>query len=235
MERFKSLFGIDRDTVRKTVLLLPFIPPRTLETLGIKTLSSGLVFSAASSENLTVIKTGTGAGFVGDAVMYLAGAPCQDIIFLGSCGLINRKLGLGIGSLITPSATFSMESFSDILSGRLQEPVSVHPDSGLLNDFIEVTGLEIQRSGCISFGSLFHEDAFMPVFRRLGVDVIEMECAALFNAARKTGKRALALLYVSDILGEKNFYFELSPEDKKSLANGVSQASQAILKFAAQN
>jgi purine-nucleoside phosphorylase len=235
MERFKSLFGIDRDTVQKTALLLPFVPPRALEILGIKTLANGTVFSSASTGNLTVIKTGMGAPFVGDAVMYLSGSPCQNILFLGSCGLINRKLGLGIGSLVIPSAVFGMESFSDILTGRLQEPVAVHPDSGLLNDFTEVTGLDIQRSAGISFGSFYHEDAFMTVFRRLGVDVVDMECAALFSAARKTGKRALALLFVSDILGEKNFYSELSPEDKKSLANSISQAYQAILKFTAQN
>jgi len=69
MDKFKSLFGIDRDAIQKTVVLLPFIPAGVLELLGIKKLSSGALFASASTHNITVIRTGTGASFVGDAVL----------------------------------------------------------------------------------------------------------------------------------------------------------------------
>jgi purine-nucleoside phosphorylase len=231
MDRFTAIFGMDKDKVEKNCLLLPFLPAGVLKELGIKELTPGAVFSSASVKGLTVIKTGIGANFVGDAVLYLAKTNCENIFFFGSCGLINNKLGLRIGDLVFPTVAYPFESFTDILTQRIQKPLGSYPDSGLMSGFLESTGLDLHRSACVSFASLYHEDNFVPVFQRLGADVIEMECAAFFHAARKAEKKALALLYISDILSSKPLYQTPSPEDKKSLANGVSQACQAIGKF----
>jgi purine-nucleoside phosphorylase len=231
MDRFAAIFGIAKDQIQKNCLLLPFLPAGALRELGIKELSSGAVFSSASLKGLTVIKTGIGANFVGDAALHLAKTRCENVFFLGSCGLINNKLGLRLGDLVFPTVAYPFESFTDILTGRIQKPIGAYPDSGLMSDFLEVTGLELHRSACVSFCSLYHEENFIPLFQRLGADVIEMECAALFHAARKAEKKALALLYISDIPSTKPLYKTPSPEDKKNLAEGIRQACQSINKF----
>jgi purine-nucleoside phosphorylase len=231
MDRFTAIFGIDKEKIEKNCLLLPFLPAGALKELGIKELSSGAVFSSASVKGLTVIKTGIGANFVGDAVLYLEKTSCENIFFFGSCGLINNKLGLRIGDLVFPTVAYPFESFTDILTQRMQKPLGSYPDSGLMSDFLEATELDLHRSACVSFSSLYHEDDFIPVFQRLGADVIEMECAAFFHASRKAEKKALALLYISDIPSSKPLFAAPSLEDKKSLAEGIRQACAAIRQF----
>ncbi len=231
MKQFQSLFGIPRESVRKNCLLLPFLPPKTLEVFGIKTLNRGTVFSSANTDNITVIKTGIGAGFVGDAVLYLQGTACQNIFFLGSCGLINKEKGLKIGDLILPGAAYGFESFSDIVDNRIQVPVAAHPDEGLYSRFLQASGATAHACPVVSFASLHEEEKHMGLFRELNADVIEMECAALFLAARKAGKKALALLFISDILEETRFFEELSSANKKSLSAGAEQAAKMIRMF----
>lgn len=235
MDRFQALFGIDKNDVKKTVLLLPFLPPQGLSTLGIKALSKGAIFASRSIEKLTVIKTGIGATFVSDAVLYLKDTACENILFLGSCGLVNKKLGLRIGGLVIPTSAHAFESPTDIITCRMHSPLASHPDTGLLDEFQETTKIDAYRTGCASFGSFYHENAFIPVFKKLGADVVEMECAALFHAAIKADKKALALLFISDVLGEKPIYLPLSDEDKKSLSEGSAQACQMIKDFSNAN
>jgi purine-nucleoside phosphorylase len=234
MDRFTAVFGIEKEKIEKNCLLLPFLPAGVLKEFGVKELNQGAVYSSASVKGLTVIKTGIGANFVGDAVLYLAKASCENIFFLGSCGLINNKLGLRLGDLVFPTVAYPFESFTDILTQRIQKPLGSYPDSGLMSDFLETTGLDLHRSACVSFSSLYQEEGFIPVFQRLGADVIEMECAALFHAARKAEKKALALLYISDIPSSKPLYQTPSPEDKKSLIEGTRQACAAIQKFVSE-
>lgn len=235
MDKFTTLFGIEREKIRKNVLLLPFLPPKTLDIFGLKTLSNGRPFAAASTHSLTIIRTNIGANFVGDALMYLKDTPAENIFFLGSCGLFNKKLVPDIARLLTPTTAYGLESFSDIITNHLSTPPAIHSDSELLRDFIEKTRLDLLSVTCVSFGSLYFEDTHSHIFHDLNADVIEMECAALFHAAKATGKRAIALLYVSDILGEKPFYNELSPAHKKSLADTINQACTAIDLFTQEN
>ncbi|MBF0595444.1 MAG: hypothetical protein HQL22_10835 [Candidatus Omnitrophica bacterium] len=231
MEQFRQLFGIDQGSVQPNCLLLPFLPPGALAVLGISKLSRGSVFSSASIKGLTIILTGIGAGFVGDAVLYLNQTPCQNIFFVGSCGLINNEKGLKVGDLVLPSVAFSIESFSDILNDRIQEPVTVSPDLALHSYFLKTMTISIDTGACVSFGSLHEEERFVPLFRKLHADVIDMECAAFFLAAHKTNKKALALIFISDILLKIRFFETMSPENKKRLSAGAEQAVAAIKNF----
>jgi len=231
MTPFKSLFGIEKEDIQHNCLLLPFLPPGVLDNLGIKKLSRGFVFSAGNVNNLTVINTGMGAGLTGDACLYLEKSKCANIIFFGSCGLVNPHPTLGVGSLILPSCAYAYESFSDILNNRLQSPFAARPDQTLIDRFCTSTSITPHRSNCISFASLHEEEKFIPLFNSLNAEIIEMECAALFLAAAKINIKAMALLYISDILQEKRFYEEASSTDKKNLTESISQACHAFLSF----
>ncbi|MBF0386783.1 MAG: hypothetical protein HQL20_02885 [Candidatus Omnitrophica bacterium] len=235
MEPFKSLFGISQDTVRKNCVLMPFLPPEALKVFDIKDLSRGAVFSAASNEETTVIKTGIGAGFVGDAVLYLQATPCTNIFFLGSCGLINQTLALAIGDLILPRSALGFESISAIINNCLPESQAAFPDNDLYARFQATLSPAPHTGHCVSFASLHEEEKHLALFNQLDADIIEMECAALFLAARKTGKKALALLYISDILGKTRFFEQLSPDNKKRLSAGAKQAALHIKTFIEQD
>jgi purine-nucleoside phosphorylase len=227
---FKTLFGIDPDTVQKTCVIMPFDIPKAAEQLGVKAISKGRVFSAGQGKELTLILSGMSAGFVGDCVLWLKETPCEQILFLGTCGLIHTKDDLDIGTLLTPGTIHAFESFSDIITGNVKDPEPVEADTSL----IKAMKLKVPTCSCISFASLHEEERYMPLFAQLGADVIEMECSAFFLAAHKIRRPASALLVISDILGKVLFSSKLSPEDKKSLTDGISQACISIKKFCAR-
>ena len=224
---FKTLFGIDPASVQKTCVIMPFDIPKASEQLGVKTLSRGRVFSAGQGQGLTLILSGMSAGFVGDCVLWLKDTPCQQILFLGTCGLIHTKDDLDIGTVLTPGTIHAFESFSDIITGNVKDPEPLEADMSL----IQAMKLKIPVCRCVSFASLHEEERYMPLFEQLGADVIEMECSAFFLACRKIQRPASALLVISDILGKILFSSKLSAEDKTSLTEGISQACTGIKKF----
>lgn len=225
---FKILFGIDPETVQNTCIIMPFDIPKAAEQLGVKTMSKGRVFAAGQGKGLTLILSGMSAGFVGDCVLWLKDTPCRQILFLGTCGLIHTtKEHLDIGTVLTPGTIHAFESFSDIITGSVKDPEPVEADTSL----IKAMKLKLPVCSCVSFASLHEEERYIPMFEQLGADVIEMECSAFFLAARRIQRPASALLVISDILGKILFSSKLSPEDKKSLTDGISQACLSLKKF----
>ena len=208
---------------------MPFDIPGAMKQLSVPSLNKGKLFSAGQGQGLTLIRSGMSAGFVGDCVLWLEETRCQHIIFLGTCGLIQHKPGLDIGTVVTPSVLFAFESFSALLTEERSLPASFTVQDPLIQN-MSWAG---PRCVCASFPSLHEEERFLPVFKSLNADVIEMECSAFFQAARRIKRHAAALLVISDILGMKTFCFDLSAEHKKSLANGISQACKIITSFSA--
>jgi purine-nucleoside phosphorylase len=70
---------------------------------------------------------------------------------------------------------------------------------------------------CATVGSLALEEAHLPRFRALGVDCLDMECSAVFSAAKQAGKRALALFYVSNSVPDKPWHEQLDERDVSAL------------------
>lgn len=234
MERFGRLFGSETKEIRQNCVLAPVLIPGMLDSFGIRSLSKGLVYASGQSDELTFIKTPPGALFVGDAVLQLRDTSCRNIYFLGSCGLINRNLGLDIGSVVVPQSAYPMESFSYLLAGQRHEVGLAYPDADLLQK-VDSLNQQIARVKCVSFGSLELEEAYLTTLIGLGADVVEMECAALFNAARHINRHAVAILYISDIVGAQWFWQSFSSEDKKSLTEAVSQACLLIKDLSSGN
>ncbi|MBF0122597.1 MAG: hypothetical protein HQL21_04200 [Candidatus Omnitrophica bacterium] len=206
---------------------MPFDIPGAMTQLGVPSLSKGKLFSTGQGPGLTLIRSGMSAGFVGDCVLWLQETPCEQIIFLGTCGLITPGPELAIGTVVTPGVIFPFESFSALLTENnpLPEPLTV------TDPLIQDMSLVGPRCVCVSFPSLHEEERFRPVFHTLKAEVIDMESHAFFIAARRIQRPAAALLVISDVVGVKTFCFDLSPDDKKSLANGISQACTIIKNF----
>ncbi len=224
---FKLMYGISPKTIRKTCVIMPFDVPGAAALLGVKGMSSGKIFACGDGKDLTLIRSGMSAGFVGDSILWLKDTACHEIFFLGTCGIFQRKPGLDIGTVLTPVRVYPFESFSAIACGHMGEHKPIHADQTLINK----AGLDIPRVDCISFASLHEEAKHVNFFRKLGAEAIEMESAAFFTAARKIARASSALLIASDIVGDKDLCFNLSPHNKKSLAEGISQACKAITNF----
>ena len=79
------------------------------------------------------------------------------------------------------------------------------------------------------------EEAYLPRWRALGVDCLDMECSAVFSASRKAGKRALALLYVSNSVPDKPWHEHLDRRDIQKLGRARQDLAALLTGFIARD
>jgi len=59
---------------------------------------------------------------------------------------------------------------------------------------------------CASIGSIYLEHQRLETFHDLAIDVLDMECASVFAAAKAIQRPAAAVMYVTDIVGKDSPY-----------------------------
>ena len=169
---------------------------------------------------------------VGDAILYLEQTNCQEIMYFGACGLVQETDQLTIGSLVCPKACLSFESFTDTILRHTNKITTQYPDQTLFQSFLtHDLSRKIQPAIGMSIGSLKCEESYKEFFDEEGIDVVDMECSAFFSAARYIQKKAIALLYVTDIIGKKSFFEPLEPKDKLQIDSTIQTACKAIRSF----
>jgi len=230
MTKFQSLFGINETEIKNTCVFLPLIGKNVLGWLGVEKLSKGRVYSSGNSAHFTVIQTGMCPVFSGDAVLYLSQTQCKNIVLFGSCGLVKKEKELDIGSIVTPEKCYSMESFSNMLLESKKQYTHFFPDMELLEKFGD-----IKKVTCATLGSLKLEENSGNIFKSNGIQIVDMECSAVFSAAKHTGIKAAAIFYITDIIKEKPFYKELGSKDKITLSSSIKSACGLLCKLAKKN
>ncbi len=263
MSIFENLFGIKPVQIQKNCILTPYLTKNLLESFGINKLLKGCLYASGSTPHFSLIRTGIGAPFVGDAVLYLKETPCQNIFFLGSCGLIQSTKKLNIGSIVSPSSCMGVESFSQILNKNFNSIISnslnnhQNPchysrrfnenDTLKFNELGITPGFaneqllkkfyhnrmsdDIKNVICSSFGSLKMEGENLLLLHKIQAEVIDMECSAFFNASSKIKKRAMALLYVTDIVNKKPFYQKKSSFDNNAINSAIQKSIKILSDF----
>ncbi|MCF6156839.1 MAG: hypothetical protein E3K36_16745 [Candidatus Brocadia sp.] len=232
MTTFKTLFGIEPSVIQKTCVVVPYLMPDILKALGIKGLKKGKLYATANTDVFTFMKAGIGTLLVGDAVLYLEETSCQKIIYFGSCGLVQETDQLTIGSLVCPKACLSFESFTDTLLRHTNKIITQYPDPTLFQSFLSTDlSPKIQPVIGMSMGSLKCEESYKEFFDEEGIKVIDMECSAFFSAAQYIRKKAVALFYVTDIIGKKPFFEPLEPQDKLKIDHAIQTACTVIRSF----
>jgi len=229
MTKFETLFGISESDIKDTCILMPLLLKNTLGLFGIKGMSKGKIYSSGNNRLFTLINTGIGASFAGDAVLYLSGTACKNIILFGSCGLVKSSNGLDIGSLVAPAECCAMESFTDMLL-KHRSFKTFHPDSASLESFLSA-GNNIRKVNCATLGSLKLEEDYLYLFAEKNIQVVDMECSGFFSAAAHSRIKAIALFYVSDIINEKPFYNKFCLEDKLRLASSIKSGIKSLCDF----
>ena len=229
MDTFKTLFGVEPSAIQKTCVVVPFLMQGAVRAFGIEKLKKGMIYATANTETFTFLKAGIGAALTGDAILYLEQTNCQNIIFFGSCGLAQETPLLSIGSLVCPGECLSFEGFTDVLLRQTGNIRIQRPDQTLHQAFLNGDPVKnIQPVRGISVGSLKCEASYLQFFCDKGIEVIDLECSAVFSAAQHIQRKAVALLYATDVPGTKPFFRPLESEDKRKIDNAVQTACKAI-------
>lgn len=236
MNEFEALFGVKKKAIKKNCILAPLLRREILEELKIKEISKGRLYSAANSKNFTLIHTRVGAGFAGDAVLHLKDTDCRNIVLFGSCGLVGKKDGLDIARLVTPARCYANESFSGLLLKQNINARAFYPHKDFLDDFLKnAPEGNLKKSSCATLASLKLEEGLKSKLSQKGVDIVEMECSAVFSAAGYAGLRAIALFYIADIIGQVPFYAKLKPRHSLALSSAIRRASRLLCDFFKEN
>ena len=107
-----------------------------------------------------------------------------------------------------------------------------YPDQNLLRSFLDNDpSQKIYPVTGMSIGSLKCEDFYKEFFVEKDIEVVDMECSAFFSAANYIQKKAVALLYVTDIIDKKLFFEPLGPQDKLQIDKAIQTACKAIQVF----
>lgn len=228
---FEALFGIPSCAVQRKCVIMPQVPAAVAQAIGLSGFSAGRLYRAAQMAGATVINTRVGAGFVGDAVLYLGQTRCAEVLLFGSCGLCASSRKLRIGSLVSPGKVTGFESFSAMLKGRAGKPVSCGRASFARKALFAVSG-DIADVSCATVASLKCETAYLPEFRKLGISVVDMEASAFFTAADHSGIPAAALFYISDRIGKAPFYLPLKSGNAERLRAGQLAGAAIVSKWA---
>ncbi len=137
----------------------------------------------------------------------------ENIVRIGSCGAYTDEIDL-YDVLLTEKA-YSESTYANVQGGH--EGEYTYPDREL-NERIEAIAKEQSiplRKGVIHSSDVFYRENFADykqIRDEKGAIAVEMEAFALFHNARITGKRAAAILTVSDSLVTKE---ATSPEERQ--------------------
>jgi len=153
----------------------------------------------------------------------------ENIIRIGSCGGYSEKLKLKDVVLVTGS--YSESVYGKSLDNNMDKLVKS-------NDYLNSVVEDVANNNNINIvkGNIYCGDAFYEAeydyrqrCRELDVLGIEMETFALFNNARKFGKKATALLTVSDLFFSEEKLSSLDRE--KNLNDMIVLALESCLKL----
>lgn len=153
----------------------------------------------------------------------------SNIIRIGSCGGYDKSLKLKDVILVTGST--SLSNYGRELDGYKKKTIE---SNNILNLIIESTA--ISKDIKVVKGNIYCTDAFYENefdykerCKEENVLGVEMETFALFNNARKLGKKATALLTVSDLFFSSDKLTSL--EREKNLNDMIELALDSCLKL----
>lgn len=223
--KFKNLFGIPKEDVKPLCILMPFLNKAITQGLSLSERFSGKPYACFQHEKFTLIETRIGPLFTGDAVLNLKNSPCEKILFIGACGSLD-KIRCPIGSIVSPTACYAVESFTQMLNKKILFEDLIPALSGTSMS----CSPNIEPVQCASIGSIMLEDKYKQHFLDQHIDVLDMECASVFAASGSINLSASAFLYVTDIIGETSPYEISDPEIMQAIDRAQNQIAEVLKK-----
>lgn len=229
--------GIASNIIQDTVIITPGWEPQKVAGLGKAELliSSAPLYGSKvwniknGDIEMTFIKTGCGAPALMDTLLPLGMSKCKRIIFISSVGALDRKIG--IGDIVIPEYSVCGDGASRyIASDKLGVDVfgeKVYPDASLLK-LLKIETEKICDANSVKWhmGKAFCTDTIFAQFPHIdsiintGCNLIDMETASAFRAAKLMKKPLVAIFCASD-----------NTIANKSLISGRTQDEEAYRKF----
>lgn len=226
----QSVLGCSKETIRESVIIAPWWEPDVLAGIDASLISEGTVKiwdCTLFDKKVTYIKTGIGASVCTDAVLALGSTKCKKIIFIGSAGALDSKIG--IGDIVIPIVSICGDGVCRYLEKDLDRDCfgeKYYPDNRLNKVLIDNAGKICNDNdvNCFtvtnfSVDTIFAQFAHLETIMEYGCKSIEMETAAAFKAASICNKSISAIFSVSD-----------NSIKNKSLYNGRSKQEQSYRK-----
>lgn len=226
----KIHFGCKIEDIAGTVILTPIWKLESFKNKADAVLTEfegwykgvTLIFK---NKRITVISSGIGSPMSGDCALALAYTDCDNVIFSGSAGAIN--MSYNIGDMLAVSEAVIGEGFSryhsedirqdcfgKLVTGDKEIALSI---MGTLRKNESKYGNNCYEGRIFSIDSILGErkDSF-DFMQEKGCDAVEMEVSAVFTACRRGGKKAAAVILISDLpLKYKNLFEGISETDGK--------------------
>jgi purine-nucleoside phosphorylase len=225
----RLILHCEPDDVREKVIITPCWNESFLNQVAdsIDTVAEDMVFEISySGQKFTLVRSGVGAPLTGDVVLALGCTPCRYIIFTGSFGGLTDKFD--IGDLLVVYESIAGDGFSSYLQeGRLSARSFLKPtkpDTGfnrLLDEYAvaltEVKGVALHKDRVFCSDTIVAEYLHLDTIKDThGCIGVEMETAAVFNAAQVVGIKAVALLMVSDVIPINKSLFSGRTKEEKA-------------------
>lgn len=226
----KIYFGCNIEDIASNVILTPIWSLESFKNKAEDVLTefSGWYKGATlkfNNRKVTVINSGIGAPMSGDCALALSYTDCENVIFSGSAGAINQCYN--IGDMLAASEAVIGEGFSRYHSGNIEKDYFGDLVSGdketaqNLMDTIRKSeskyGIKCHEGRIFSIDSILGErkDTF-DYIKKKGCDAVEMEVSAVLTACRQAGKKAAALILISDLpLKYRNLFEGITEADIK--------------------
>ena len=186
-----------------------------------------------------------GACNVLDAVLALTGTSCKKIIFISSIGSLNKDTD--IGDIIVPLKSISgcgadlyLTAGSFLKSKNIGKSYSSDSESSaklarIAQNYVSKS-VQVLDKKVLSIDTIISEYPQIPEIKKMGRDAVEMETATLFHAAKIIGRKAIALLYVTDctLEGQSLYYGRTEVSEKRKLNTKKKVIPQIALMFLEQ-
>ncbi len=138
---------------------------------------------------------------------------------------------MNIGDKIIVENSCSFESFTQMAKNSKDLEIC-KPSKELLEKVLSFGANEnLMPANCATVSSLILEEKFLNYFAEQKISCVDMETSIVFSAAALAKINAVALLYVTDILGKTKFCEALSQKEKSSLSNSRKTISNLLITF----
>ena len=222
----KLALGVAPERVREDVILAPWWEPGSLggftkaEPIADEPIDAIRVWDVEFyGRRATYIKTGIGASVLIDPLLSLGLTPAKRVIFIGSAGALSSEIR--VGDMIVPRYSVCGDGASRYIAGdSFTKDVlleKAYPDEALNGKLYDSAarvakemGLGLRWGNNFSIDTIFAQFAHIDEITALGCDIIEMETACAFRAAKLMGIAMAALFLISD-----------NTVENKSLMGGV--------------
>lgn len=168
-------------------------------------------------KKLALVKLSLGAPFT--AIMMEDAIACggKEFLILGTAGAINDNML--ISDVVLCSKAVRDEGTSH---HYIKTSTYIYPDKSMmhmLDDALSANGIEFSKGATWTTDAVYAETVKeVKHYRKIGIQTVEMEAAALFAVARKRKVRAAAVFTISDVLGKEWSGFAKGYEKYKKLA-----------------